>query len=102
MMYLTVRQEQSMPEDKVQISLRLLSNIVERFDALSGHLDRDRSWLMVRALKRYLEEEGADILDEAEGMVELDQGLGSDLDEVMRRAREIVTETATGNIRRTG
>jgi len=91
-----------MPEDKVQISLRLLSNIVERFDALSGHLDRDRSWLMVRALKRYLEEEGADILDEAEGMVELDQGLGSDLDEVMRRAREIVTETATGNIRRTG
>jgi predicted transcriptional regulator len=102
MMYLTVRQEQSMPEDKVQISLRLPSNIVERFDALSGHLDRDRSWLMVRALKRYLEEEGADILDEAEGMVELDQGLGSDLDEVMRRAREIVTETATGNIRRTG
>ncbi|AZN73624.1 ribbon-helix-helix protein, CopG family [Georhizobium profundi] len=91
-----------MPEDKVQISLRLPSNIVERFDALSGHLDRDRSWLMVRALKRYLEEEGADILDEAEGMVELDQGLGSDLDEVMRRAREIVTETATGNIRRTG
>jgi predicted transcriptional regulator len=102
MMYPTVRQEQSMPEDKVQISLRLPSNIVERFDALSGHLDRDRSWLMVRALKRYLEEEGADILDEAEGMIELDQGLGSDLDEVLRRAREIVTETATGNIRRTG
>jgi hypothetical protein len=45
---------------------------------------------MLRALNRYLRQEGADILKEAEGIASLDLGEGIPFDIVMENLRNIV------------
>jgi predicted transcriptional regulator len=77
--------------EKTQISLRLSSEIVDAFDKVAQLLDRDRTWVMQRALKQYLENEGAELLEEAEGLAELDRGEGIDIDDVLTKAEAIIS-----------
>lgn len=77
-------------QEKMQVSLRLPVSLVSEFDRLADILDRDRTWVMQKALSAYLASEGAEILDDAEGLKELDRGESVDLDDVLEKARKLV------------
>jgi predicted transcriptional regulator len=88
--------------EKTQISLRLPSKLVSTFDRVAHLLDRDRTWVMQRALALYLEGEGAELLEEAEGLVQLDRGQSVDLDEVLAKAEAIVSAAEMKRTARAG
>jgi len=75
---------------KVQISMRAPADMIEDFNRIAQAMERDRTWVMLRALRRYLDEEGADLLREAEGIAALDRGEGIDFDQVMDEADAII------------
>ncbi|MFS8145981.1 CopG family ribbon-helix-helix protein [Rhizobium sp. BR 249] len=87
--------------EKSQISLRLPTATVEAFDRIAQVLDRDRTWVMVKALNQYLADEGAELLRDAHGLDELDRGESVDLDDVLEKARMIV-EASESRRRRVG
>ncbi len=76
--------------EKSQVSLRLPTDLVTTYDLIAEILERDRSWVMHKALKQYLENEGSDVLRDAQGLDELDRGESADLDDVLEKARMIV------------
>ncbi|WHO73679.1 CopG family ribbon-helix-helix protein [Rhizobium sp. BT03] len=76
--------------EKSQVSLRLPTRTVEAFDRIARILDRDRTWVMLKALDQYLANEGGEILQDAEGLDELDRGESVDLGDVLEKARMIV------------
>ena len=56
-----------MPNDNAgstHISLRVPNDLIQAFDKLAAVLDRPRSWVMLRALRQYLEDEGAEIAED--------------------------------------
>ena len=75
---------------RTQISLRVPSNMLADFDRIAAAMERDRSWVILRAMKTYLEGDGADILEEIEGMEQLDRGEGIDLDDVLDEAEAMI------------
>jgi predicted transcriptional regulator len=87
---------------KTQISLRLPAQLVAEFDRVAQLLDRDRTWVMQRALSQYLQGEGAELLEEAEGLAQLDRGEGADLDDVLERAEAIISAAETRRTARVG
>lgn len=76
--------------EKIQVSLRLPASLVGEFDRLADILDRDRTWVMQKALVSYLVSEGAETLADATGLEELDRGESVDLDDVLEKARKLV------------
>jgi predicted transcriptional regulator len=73
------------------VSLRVPSELIEAFDKLAAALDRPRSWVMVRALRQYLDEgEGAEIAEDAESIAELDRGETVSSEELRRRLEEVI------------
>ncbi len=82
------------PVAKTQISLRVPADLVEAFDAIAKGMERDRSWVMLRALKQYLETEGADVLRELEGIAAIERGEGVDFDEAMDELDAIIDAAA--------
>ncbi len=75
---------------KSQVSIRLPTEILDSFDRIAAAMDRDRTWVILRALKHYLDGEGADVLQEADGMASLDRGKGADFDAVQAEADTII------------
>jgi predicted transcriptional regulator len=45
------------------VALRMPSDVLEKVDQIATALDRKRSWVIVRALRRYLATEGQYLLD---------------------------------------
>lgn len=80
----------SVPADKTQISIRVPTSTVEAFERIARILERDRTWVMLRAFSRYLEQEGVHIVNDAEGLKALDRGEGIDFDSVMDEAENII------------
>jgi len=78
--------------EKAQLSLRVPVDIVESFELIAKALDRDRSWVMVRALRQYLDTEGADLLHEAAGLASLDRGEGVDFDSMLDEASAVIAQ----------
>ncbi|MGO7176109.1 CopG family ribbon-helix-helix protein [Rhizobium ruizarguesonis] len=76
--------------EKSQVSLRLPTSLVSQFDRIAAILERDRTWVMQKALSQYLAIEGAEILADAQGLDELDRGDSVDLEDVLEKARAIV------------
>jgi predicted transcriptional regulator len=76
--------------EKAQLSLRVPVDMVESFEVIAKALDRDRSWVMVRALRQYLDTEGADIIHETAGLASLDRGEGLEFDTVLDEAAAII------------
>ena len=68
---------------KVQLSVSLPASTVAAFDIIARALDRDRTWVMLEAFSAYLKGEGRHILEEAEGIAELERGESVDFDEAM-------------------
>jgi predicted transcriptional regulator len=83
-----------LPDDHTalsHVSLRVPSDLIDAFDKLAAALDRPRSWVMVRALRQYLEEgEGAEIAEDTESLAELDRGETVPFEDSLRRVREII------------
>src|SRR3546814_342636 len=78
---------------KIQVSIRLPAEVHEAFGRIADALERDRTWVMLRAFRQYLENEGGDVLREAEGLAALDRGEGVDFDEVMDEVDDIIAQT---------
>jgi predicted transcriptional regulator len=82
-----------MPDDHAgasHVSLRVPNDLIGAFDKLAAALDRPRSWVMVRALRCYLEEEGAEIFEDSDSLAELDRGEVVSSEDLRRRVREII------------
>jgi predicted transcriptional regulator len=82
-----------LPDDhaaSTHVSLRVPNEVIEAFDRLAVALDRPRSWVIVRALRHYLDEEGADIAEDTESLAELDRGEVVTSEDLRRRVKEII------------
>ncbi|MGC2412545.1 MAG: ribbon-helix-helix protein, CopG family [Stellaceae bacterium] len=90
-----------MPDDHrllSHVSLRVPSDLIEAFDRLAAALDRPRSWVMLRALRQYLDEgEGAEIAEDTESLAELDRGETVPFEETIRRVEEIIARAEAGS-----
>jgi predicted transcriptional regulator len=73
-----------------QISIRLPTDLLEECDRIAAALDRDRTWIVKRALRQYFDGEGADILKEAAGLASLDRNEGVDFDTVQAEVDAII------------
>lgn len=92
-----------LPDDHApssHVSLRVPDQVIEAFDKLATMLDRPRSWVMLRALRQYLEDEGAEIVEDVESLAELDRGESAPLEDSIRVAREIVSGSRKRPVRR--
>jgi predicted transcriptional regulator len=87
---------------KIQLSLRVPVGMVESFERIAKALERDRAWVMLRALRQYLDREGGDVLQEAEGLAALDRGEGMDFDAVMDEADGIIAQAKAERARKAG
>ncbi len=82
-----------MPDDRLlssHVSLRMPNDVVQAFDRLAAALDRPRSWVMLRALRQYLEDEGADIGEDAASLAELDRGEIVSAKDVRRQVEKLI------------
>ena len=91
-----------MPNDNAgsaHISLRVPHDLVQAFDKLAARLDRPRSWVMLRALRQYLEDEGAELAEDAESLAELDQGETVSAEDVRRQVERIIARAEKARVR---
>ena len=83
---------------KVQISLRAPVATIEAFDRIARALDRDRTWVMLQAFSAYQQREGGHILEEAEGVAELERGESVDFDEAMDEIDRIISDAEQASV----
>ncbi len=76
------------------ITLRLPLDVLDAFERIAKTSDRTRSWVMVRAMRLYLAGEGAEILNVAAGLEQLDSGQSEDMDDVIAQLEQIVRDNA--------
>lgn len=88
--------------EKLQVTFGLSADLAARLDRLAVLLDRDRNWVISHALAQYLDQEGADLLDDAEGLAQLDAGHGVDLEDVLGEARDIIASAEARRASRVG
>ena len=73
------------------VSLRVPNDVIEAFDRIAAALERPRSWVILRALRQYLDDgEGREIEEDTESIAELDRGESVPFEEVLNRLRERV------------
>lgn len=76
------------------IAIRLPEDVLADIEKIAETCDRSRSWVMVRALKAYLANEGADILAVRKGREEVAGGDVHEMDEVLGELERIVGKVA--------
>jgi len=85
-----------MPDDSrlpsTHVTLRLPADLVEQFDRIATAMDRPRSWVMLRALRQYLEAEGAEIAEDIESLAQLDRGEGKPFETIFAEAEQIIKQ----------
>jgi predicted transcriptional regulator len=83
-----------MPDDQAisgSVSLEVPSEMLEAYDRLAAALERPREWVMLRALRDYLETgEGAEIAEDSESLAELDRGEYAPFEETLQKVRDII------------
>ncbi len=83
-----------MPDDSrlpsTHVTLRLPADLVEQFDRLASAMDRPRSWVMLRALRQYLEAEGAEVAEDIESLAQLDRGEGEPFENSIKEIEQII------------
>ncbi|PZN93055.1 MAG: CopG family transcriptional regulator [Hyphomicrobiales bacterium] len=80
----------SSPDLSEPISLRLPTSILSEIETIAAASERTRSWVIVRALRRYLATEGAAILDAIDGRAAIAAGAGHDIDDVIGQIEGII------------
>jgi predicted transcriptional regulator len=78
------------PELSDPITLRIPKDILADFERIAGACERTRSWVMVRAFRRYLQGEGGDILNVIKGREAIAAGDVHDMDDVLNEIEDIV------------
>jgi predicted transcriptional regulator len=73
------------------ITLRIPADVLVDVEAIARATERSRSWVIVRALKAYLQQEGADILAYQQGLAEVAAGDVEDLDVVLKDLKRIAS-----------
>jgi predicted transcriptional regulator len=83
-----------MPDDtgSMPISLRVPADVLEKLDHIAAATERPRSWVILRAIREYLADEGQEILDVQQGIAEADRGEVVPFDEVMAELEQIIAE----------
>ena len=83
-----------MPEgtSSMPVSLRVPADLIETLDKIAAVLERPRSWVMLRALRQYIADEGQEVMDVQEGIAELDRGEGIPFEEAMAQWEEIIAK----------
>ena len=95
--------EESLPNDNAgstHVSLRVPKDLIQAFDKLAAILERPRSWVMLRALRQYLEDEGAEIAEDVESLAELDRGEIVSAEDLRRQLEEIIANPERARARR--
>jgi predicted transcriptional regulator len=65
------------------IALRLPEDMLKDIETIAKATDRTRSWVIVRALKYYLQAEGKDVLDVLHGEAQIHDGEFEDAERLM-------------------
>ncbi|ODS56771.1 MAG: CopG family transcriptional regulator [Agrobacterium sp. SCN 61-19] len=65
------------------ITLRLPLDLLAEIEAVAGACERSRSWVMVRALKAYMAQEGREVRELAEARKAVAGGDGTDAEDVL-------------------
>jgi predicted transcriptional regulator len=84
-----------MPDDAPltgHVSLRVPQDVIAAFDNIAAVLERPRSWVMLRALRQYLDDEGAEVLEDAQSIAELDRGESGPFENVLQRLGENIKQ----------
>ncbi|WP_421361086.1 CopG family ribbon-helix-helix protein [Agrobacterium rosae] len=76
------------------ITLRIPQEVLAEIEAIAETTERSRSWIIVRALKTYLLNEGADILAVRQGRQEIDDGNHENVDDVIADLKRVSSEKA--------
>lgn len=76
------------------VTVRMPSDVLSAIDSIADGTDRSRSYIIVRALKTYLMNEGADILASMKGRDQIQSGEYEDIDHVLADLERIVGERA--------
>ena len=79
----------------IPISIRMPADVIETLDKVAAVLERPRSWVILRAIRQYLADEGQEVLDVQEGIAEAERGEVVDFDEAMARFEEILAGAET-------
>ena len=82
-----------MPDDaspSTPVSLRVPTDLLDDIDRVAQALDRPRSWVMLRALRAYLKNEGAEVIEDAAALAELDRGEGIPADDVLSEMDKLI------------
>jgi predicted transcriptional regulator len=83
-----------MPDDvgAASISLRIPADLLQKLDRITTIVERPRSWVLLRAIRQFLDDEGQEILDVQEGIEQLDRGEGIPFDQVMDELRDMIAK----------
>ena len=83
-----------MPEgtNAMPVSIRMPADVVEKLDKVAAILERPRSWVILRAIRQYLADEGQEVLDVQEGIEELERGEGIPIEDVLAEMDEIIAK----------
>jgi predicted transcriptional regulator len=83
-----------MPEgpSSIPVSLRVPGDLIETLDKIAVALERSRSWIMLRALRQYVADEGQEVLDVQEGLAELERGEAIPIEDVLAEMDEIIAK----------
>ncbi len=76
----------------IPVSIRIPTDVIETLDKIGAALERPRSWVILRAIRQYLADEGQEVLDVQEGIAEAERGEVFDFDEVMAGLDEIIAQ----------
>lgn len=80
------------PEKETEVTLSMPGEMLASIDRISVALGRSRDDVLRGALADYLAGEGADILDDADGLDDLDNGRSVDADLVVKDARALIAK----------
>lgn len=72
------------------VTLRVPADLLSDIEAIAEATDRSRSYIIVRALKAYLMNEGADILAAIKGRDQITAGEHEDMDAVIADMDRII------------
>jgi predicted transcriptional regulator len=76
------------------VTLRVPTDVLESIEAIAEATERSRSFIIVRALKTYLLNEGADILAAMRGRDQIAAGQYEDVDKVIADMDKIIAGQA--------
>jgi predicted transcriptional regulator len=74
----------------IPISIRMPADIIETLDKVAAVLERPRSWVILRAIRQYLADEGQEMLDVQEGIAEAERGEVVPIEEVLAEMDVII------------